>query len=239
MPSTASLLETVAIDWSDFKEAGVRSRDLLQHIADDRAFLEELIESARADEKLRKMCQVHRELAYLVIYDCLERGIRLRVHSPTVGEYDLPHDHRFSFSSHVLVGEYRHTIYERESGNEPACQNWSMAQAPGSLADGVVPENLRFSGLNTLWATVQTPGSSYSLHHSTIHTTLLPEEKTFTLFVRGPAEKPASLILEPEYRRYWWKYGAANESQVQADRASMSDEYFDAFVYEMRSAQVI
>lgn len=232
-------LERVSIDWTDFEKASRISSDIVRELAADRPLLRKLVLSVQRDERLRFLAEKHDELNYIVLYDALDRGLRIRLHRFSQGLEDIPHNHRFSFSSALLSGSYVHTLFQVErrdgdDGREP----WRLHQPAGSHV-GVDVRELAVAGLEPQLATVQAAGSSYSLHHSTVHKTAMPVEDAYSVFCRGPAMKPCALQLQPEQRTYRWKFGQANETaQVVADR-KMSDQEFARYVETLEAAAVI
>ena len=232
-------LERVSLDWTDFDEASRVSGEIVQQLAADRALLRRLVLSVQRDERLRFLAEKHDELNYIVLYDALDRGIRIRLHRFSKGLEDTPHNHRFSFSSALLSGSYVHTLFqvERLDGDEGQ-QPWRLHQPEGTHV-GIGVRELPVAGLEPQLATVQAAGSSYSLHHSTIHKTAMPVEDAFSVFCRGPAMKPCALQLQPEVKTYRWKFGQAHETpRVVADR-KMTDQEFDRYVETLESAAVI
>ena len=107
-----SQLDRISFDWAAFGEAGRDSRNVIQEIAADRAALRELILAVGRDEHLLPLCEKVRDFKYMVLYDALDRGFRLRLHRFSEGQEDQPHNHRYSFSSTILKGSYAHTLYE-------------------------------------------------------------------------------------------------------------------------------
>ena len=141
-----------------------------KRIAADRHSLKELVERAAQDEHLRGLAEKHSELNYIVLYDALDRGLRVRLHRFTEGMEDIPHNHRFNFSSAILKGSYVHTIYEttppKEDGDDRV--TWTLDQPEGSHPGAELQDQKELS-LRTLISGVQIAGSSYSMYHNTIH----------------------------------------------------------------------
>jgi len=232
-------LERVSLDWTDFETASRVSSDIVRELASDRPLLRRLVLGVQRDQRLRFLAEKHDELNYIVLYDALDRGLRVRLHRFSKGLEDIPHNHRFSFSSALLSGSYVHTLFqvERRDG-EDGPPPWRLHQPEGSHV-GVDVRELPVAGLEPQLATVQAAGSSYSLHHSTIHKTAMPVEDAFSVFCRGPAMKPCALQLQPDARTYRWKFGQANEApQVVADR-KMTDQEFVRYVETLEAAAII
>lgn len=233
-------LDDISIDWSDFDNASRISGEIVRHVAADRALLRRMVLEAQQDVQLRALSEKHYELTYIVLYDALDRGLRVRLNRFTKGLEDIPHNHRFSFSSALLSGSYVHTLFDvgRPDAADPGRKMWALQQPEGTH-EGEEVEELEITGLHPALATVQRAGSSYTLHHTTIHKTAMPDETAFSVFCRGPAEKPCALQFQPDTQTYMWKFGRANEtSEVLAGRRLTEDEY-SAFIESMERADVI
>jgi hypothetical protein len=61
---------------------------------------------------------------------------------------------------------------------------------------------------------LEQPGSTYALHHTSVHT-VQAEADTISLLVRGPSTKQRFLILDAAAGGFFWVYGAAQESPEQ------------------------
>jgi hypothetical protein len=238
--SDISLLEHISIDWTDFDTASRISSEIVQHLAADRALLRRMVLATQHDERLRPMAEKHYELNYIVLYDALDRGMRIRLHRFSKGLEDIPHNHRFSFSSALLHGSYVHTLFalERAEDDEEDRPPWTLQQ-PDGTHEGAELRQLSVVGLRPELATIQAAGSSYSLHHSTIHKTAMPDENAYSVFCRGPAAKPCALQLQPEQRSYRWKFGRQNETADVIAERRMSDDEFVRYIETLEEAGVI
>jgi hypothetical protein len=224
------VLEKLDLDWSDLPACHQVTSGLLKEISEDRRGLARLIDEARQDEALMQKCERHRLLDKLTVFDGGERGVRLRVHISTREHRDRPHDHRFSFTSRILTGRYRHTRHELVGGDLAEDIPWHIQEdVDAVLADvRAVPR----------FATHQTAGSTYSLHHTEVHTTFTTPD-TVSLFLRGPAEKERSLITERETGRLWWRYGADKEKPERRARKIMQLHEYDDLVARLRHLEII
>lgn len=234
-------LEHVSIDWSDFDKGSRISAEIVQELAADRALLRRMVLAAQRDEQLRNLAEKHWELTYVVLYDALDRGMRIRLHRFSKGLEDIPHNHRFSFSSALLGGSYVHTIFQLDwiggddSGQE---QPWTLAQPEGTHQGADVRE-LPIAGFRPQFETIQAAGSSYSMRHTAIHKTAMPVENAFSVFCRGPAEKPCALQLQPEARTYLWKFGRQYETEEVISKRRMTDEEFTSYIEELEEVGII
>lgn len=238
--SASDWLEHISIDWSDFDKASHLSGEIVRNLAADRALLRRMVLGAGRDAKLRPLAEKHHELNYIVLYDALDRGLRIRLHRFSKGLEDIPHNHRFSFSSALLAGSYVHTLFALERAGDEAVgpRPWTLDQPTGTY-EGAELRQVPVVGLRPALATVQAAGSSYSLHHATIHKTAMPDEDAYSVFCRGPAEKPCALQLQPDARTYRWKFGQANETDAVIAARRMNDDEFSGYVENLEAAGVI
>jgi hypothetical protein len=224
------VLDETVIDWSDIERARQQSKELLHALAQDRTALRALVERAREVDDLFDKCEHHRLLDKLVIYDALDRGLRIRVHLSTNEHKDRPHDHRFSFTTLILRGSYQHVRHElTHAGGEQSIPVESQDDFDAVTHDlRVVPR----------FVTTERPGNCYTLHHTEIHTTFTTPD-TVSLFLRGPAEKERSIITDRETGRAWWRYGEEQEKVSRRVAKRIDEQYFDSLVARLRHAVVI
>jgi hypothetical protein len=222
-------LERLRLDWANLDEASRVTREVTQALASDKAALRELVHGIERRPALLARCEHHRLLDKLVVYDALDRGFRIRVHLSTDEHLDRPHDHRFSFSTRILTGRYRH-VKHRLLGH--------IDEAKGASAQNdfeAVPSDARV----VPWMiTNQERGSFYTLHHAEIHTTVTTAN-TVSLFIRGPAEKDRSIITDRETGKLWWRYGEESESAERRRQKVISVEQYRALRDKLAALQVI
>lgn len=224
------VLDRLSLDWADLEKASATTDALLHELAADKAALRGLVDRAAEEDDLFGQCECHRLLDKLVIYDGSDRGFRIRLHVSTNDHLDRPHDHRFSFSSLILAGAYKH-VRHRMVGRiddavvDPAAQEDHQAAPSGT---SVVPE----------FATVEEAGSFYTIHHSVIHTTVTTDN-TVSLFIRGPAEKERSLITDRETGSLWWRYGASAEDVSRRAKKGMERSHYEMLRRKLSSLDVI
>ena len=193
------------VEWDDFEAASARTRALVRRLAADKPTLRALVYGVEHDPALLAMCEQHQLLDYLVVYDAPDRDFRIRLHFSTAYHLDRPHDHRFSFTSLILRGEYEHIWHEADPD--------------------VDPNELTVEDLRARFTTVEREGACYTLHHSLLHTTITTDD-TVSLFLRGRAEKDRSIITDKDTGRVWWRYGAADEDPERRARVRMGlDRY--------------
>jgi len=238
--SASDWLRDITIDWSDFAESSRISSGIVRELARDRDLLRRMVLDGEKDPHLRPLAEKHGELNYVVLYDALDRGMRIRLHKFTKGLEDIPHNHRFSFSSALLAGSYVHTLFHLDRGEDGAQgrEPWALGQPEGIRSD-VELRNLTLYGYSPALETKQAAGSSYSLHHTTVHKTWMPDEDAYSIFCRGPAAKPCALQLEPDVRTYRWKFGQANETEESVAERKMSDDEFKAYLVDLEKDGII
>src|SRR5699024_9604370 len=115
-------------------------------------------------------------------------GFRVRLHVFLPGYFDRPHNHRWSYASTILHGDYRHYLFGNVELNELT--------------------TLR--NLDAVMVRQEQVGSAYALHHSTVHA-VVAEPYTVSLVVRGPAVKDRFLVMDRKTGESWWQYGAKQE----------------------------
>ncbi|MDQ3275471.1 MAG: hypothetical protein M3Q39_10700 [Actinomycetota bacterium] len=189
-PSFAALGQ---IDWDDTTSILRGCTPLFDALASDPTLLATLVAGVAEDSHLADMCEGYDFMHKLVLYDAAELGVRLRLHVYQAGFFDRPHNHRWSFASHILRGGYIHRIFGRDD-------QFGEDTDPDSL----LPIHER----------LEQPGSTYALHHTSVHT-VQAEADTISLLVRGPSAKQRFLILDAAAGSFFWVYGAAQESPEQ------------------------
>jgi hypothetical protein len=221
-------LERLTIDWSDLGRARQQTKEILLALAADKRSLRELLSRARETDDLFDKCEHHRLLDKVVIYDALDRGFRIRVHVSTDDHRDRPHDHRFSFSSLIVRGGYRHVRHQ-------------LVGRHGDIPDDVQNDwEARDSDVRVvpLFVTNEIAGNCYTLHHSEIHTTFTTPD-TVSLFLRGPAEKERSIITERETGKVWWRFGADQEKSERRASKRITRDYFDDLAQRLSALEVL
>lgn len=217
------VLDVVSVDWSDFEKAGALTRELAHDLVHDKPALRTLVRAVGDSPARLAMCERHKLLDYLVLYDALDRGFRIRLHVSTSEHLDRPHDHRFSFSTYLATGEYEHTWYhcaaDIYADPDDAVRGYQSADEPDprntALLHSLTPHLVR----------VERAGDAYSLHHSALHTTFTTPD-TVSLFVRGPAEKSRSVIMDKDASSAWWRFGRAAETPQRRQQKQMTyDDY--------------
>lgn len=188
-----------ALDWDDLAEVNAVSAELLEALDDDRKELRSLLESAAATPELVGLSERLDHLEKIVLHDD-PSGWRLRLHLFVLPCADWPHSHRWTFTSRILEGGYRHDFYGSVVGVAPG-------DSPSLLA-----------------SRDERRGDCYTLHCDMIHTALgVPG--TVSLLVRGPKSRDRFLVTDVATGAAWWRYGAADEPDDIVSSKQMTAEH--------------
>jgi hypothetical protein len=209
-PSFAGLEK---IDWDDTGSILGGCRPVFDALTRDPGLLPRLLDDLGGDEHLRAMCERYDFLDKLVLHDIAPAGIRVRLHLYRPGYFDRPHNHRWSFASHILRGRYRHRIFGRDH----------------EFSEDTDPD-----ALTAIHERFEEPGATYALHHTTVHT-VQADAGTISLLLRGPAAKDRFLILDRGAGGSFWVYGAAQESPEQRARKRMTEADLAQAISDIRS----
>ncbi|MFG3107090.1 hypothetical protein [Streptomyces tendae] len=208
MDDIASVVEPLrSLDWEEMEAVEASCRGVLEQISANRHLLRTALEELPGRPELLALCEhpdaeatagLGQQLDKIVLYED-ESGFRVRMHVFWSGCDDLPHNHRWSFASLILKGQFWHALYGPETDED--------------TVDPVVPKPLQVR--------MERTGSIYALHHSMLHS-LVSEEHSVSLFIRGPAAKECSYLVDPADGRRHWHRGAADESPEDIARKRMT-----------------
>ncbi|MFC0844673.1 hypothetical protein ACFH04_13285 [Streptomyces noboritoensis] len=191
------------LDWNDTDAVQEASSPLLDHLAHDPERLGQLLAAVPDDPALSALAE-HYDILDKVVLHHDPAGWRLRLHLFLPGYFDRPHNHRWTYSSRILTGSYRHTLYG---------------------LDHQLDDHIDVATLHPYMVRTETTGSAYTLHHAMIHAAVA-EPHTVTLIVRGPAMKDRFVVTDRTTNTVWWQYGAANESPAEAQNKRMDTARF-------------
>jgi len=209
-PSFAGLEK---INWDDTGSILSGCRPVFGALTRDPDLLLRLLDDLGGDERLRAMCERYDFLDKLVLHDIAPSGIRVRLHLYRPGYFDRPHNHRWSFASHILRGRYLHRIFGRDHEfNEDTDPDTLMA----------------------IHERFEEPGATYALHHTSVHT-VQADAGTISLLLRGPAAKDRFLILDRRAGGSFWVYGAAQESPEQRATKRMTEADLTQAISQVQS----
>jgi hypothetical protein len=213
------------LDWGCMERAREQGSRILAELTSDKQTLRALLERTRADDELLGMCERHAPFDKLVLYNGKERGFRLRLHVWNEAEFERAHQHRFSFTTRLLCGSYKHVIYVTSqkldrAGTEAA----AMASMDPDHPDA--ESGIDVGDIQPAFVTTHAAGDTYTLHHSAVHATF-PNPGTVSLILRGPAEKSHAVVVDMERRRVYWRFGRSDEGAERIKQKRMAPAEFD------------
>jgi hypothetical protein len=200
-PPDPSFTGLEKIDWESTTSILAGCRPVFDALTGDLGLLSRLLDNLGGDEYLKAMCERYDFLDKLVLHDIAPAGVRIRLHLYRPGYFDRPHNHRWSFASHILRGRYLHRIFGRDH----------------EFTEDTDPE-----ALLAIHERVEEAGATYALHHTSVHT-VQAEAGTISLLLRGPAAKERFLILDRRAGDSFWVYGTARESPEQRSSKRMTE----------------
>jgi hypothetical protein len=191
-----------SLDWEDIDAVEHATRKTLTAITEDPEAIRAALLMLPKQPELLRLCEHYDILDKIVLWDD-PTGFRVRLHIFLPGYFDRPHNHRWSYASTILRGQYRHYLF----GNV-------------ELDEHVQPRDL-----DAVLVRQEQVGDAYALHHSMVHA-VVAEPFTVSLVVRGPAVKDRFLVMDRKTGESWWQYGAGQESAEDAAKKRMSVERF-------------
>lgn len=205
------LTALVKADWDDLGAVVDATGSIFQELLQP-GRLPTMLDHLLEDEHLRQLCERYDFLDKLVLFDDPHTGIRVRLHLFRSGYFDRPHNHRWSFASRILVGQYVHRLYGRED----------------VLLDSPDAQELR-----PIMERVEYVGDEYVLHHDSVHA-VAAVDNTISLVLRGPARKDRFLIVDRTEQSSFWVEGAALEPPAKRQEKVMSAQTLESVVAAVR-----
>ena len=200
------------IDWDDTGSILRHATPIFDAFVTELDLLARLLDNLESDAHLRPMCESYDFMDKLVLHDDTAAQVRVRLHLYRAGYFDRPHNHRWSFASHILRGSYLHRIFGRDD----------------QFGEDTDPDTLR-----PIHERVEHVGASYALHHTSVHT-VHAEADSISILLRGPAAKDRFLILDRSGPSFW-VYGAAQESAQTRASKQMPAATLDQTIARVRS----
>ncbi len=199
------MMETIieplrSLDWEDTDAVEAATVKALAMLTSQRRMLRGILLDLPERPDLLGLCEHYDILDKIVLHDD-PSGVRVRLHVFLPGYFDRPHNHRWSYASTILRGQYRHYLY-----------------GGADLDETVDPASLK-----ALMVRDEQPGSTYALHHTMVHA-VVAEPYTVSLVIRGPAVKDRFLVMDRKTGQSWWQYGASQEPAYDAEQKRMTVE---------------
>lgn len=199
------------VDWSDIDDVELNCREALNELAAEPQIVRSRLDDLPNRPELLAMAEHYDILDKIVLHCDDNYDIRIRLHIFLPGYFDRPHNHRWSYASQILRGQYRHYLF----GNAE------------------VDEQIDPTKLQVLQAREEPIGTSYALHHSMVHA-VVAEPYTVSLVVRGPAVKDRFLVMDRTTGKAWWQYGAKQESADEAERKRMTPNHLEQISIDLK-----
>ncbi|RBO78527.1 hypothetical protein [Nocardia puris] len=216
MPALETVIEPLrSLDWNDVEAVESATRKSFEQLTAHTHLLRDALTSLPDNPSLTVLCEHYDILDKVVLHDD-HSGIRLRLHIFGPGYHDRPHNHRWTYASHILRGEYRHRLY----------------------GEAELDTEIDVSSLRAVHVRQERVGTSYALHHSAIHA-VVAEPGTVSLVLRGPAIKERFLVMDAKNGQSWWQYGATNESPEAAAAKRMSAQRLEVLIASLDEWQLI
>ncbi|WP_433662476.1 hypothetical protein ACQPW1_10175 [Nocardia sp. CA-128927] len=203
-PTIADHFDTLAaklltVAWDDLDDVERAAFEFFEDLTADPSIVHARLEELPDRPELLNLCEHYDILDKIVLFADEESGVRVRLHVFLPGYFDRPHNHRWTYASRILRGQYRHYLF----GN-------------AELDDHVDPQKLE-----VIQVREEPVGVGYALHHTMVHA-VVAEPFTVSLVVRGPAVKDRFLVTDRQTGEAWWQYGAGQESAQEALQKRMT-----------------
>jgi hypothetical protein len=189
-----------SLDWEETDAVEAATVKALAMLTSQQRMLRGILLDIPERPDLLGLCEHYDILDKIVLHDD-PSGVRVRLHVFLPGYFDRPHNHRWSYASTILRGQYRHYLF-----------------GDADLNESIGPVNLK-----ALMVRDEQPGSTYALHHTMVHA-VVAEPYTVSLVIRGPAVKDRFLVMDRKTGQSWWQYGASQEPAYDAEQKRMSVE---------------
>jgi hypothetical protein len=168
-------------DWdTDLLATSRVAEDLLRHLSKDKNLMRALIKHAAEDNYLWTKCEEDLVEDKIVLWDDIDKNLRIRLRMSTAPQQRLAHCHRFSFSNLVLRGSYTHWIYKPVAGFD---------------------ETTYLEDVEEVVLHEDNAGDCFTIHHNTLHSTPFTEEHTISLVLRGNPVKERAPVMFKERRQ--------------------------------------
>ena len=199
-----------SLDWEDTDAVEAAAAKALTMLTSQWRMLRDILLDLPERPDLLGLCEHYDILDKIVLHDD-PSGVRVRLHVFQPGYFDRPHNHRWSYASAILRGQYRHYLF----------------------GDADPDETIDPASLKALMVRDEQPGSTYALHHTMVHA-VVAEPYTVSLVIRGPAVKDRFLVMDRKTGQSWWQYGASQESAEDAAKKHMSVERLTELTNSLR-----
>jgi hypothetical protein len=200
------------IDWADLMDASEKSSQLLNDLADQPDVMFDLMDRAIATPELSAMAENYDLLRKVVLLDHPASGRRLSMHIFRGGNFDRPHNHRWTYTSRILAGRYNHVIFD-------SVTKWD----DGADVTSLLPQ----------LSQALRPGMSYTLGSQMIHMAQASQD-TLTIILRGPSVSREFYVGDLHTGDVWKQVGRAHEDPEEVRKKKMTADDLRQFADEAR-----
>lgn len=168
-----------SVDWENTERAASETERVIRGLAENKALMRKLLHAVPSDPYLWSKCEEDVVEDKIVLWDDVDRGLRVRLRISTASQERLAHSHRFSFTNLVLRGRYVHWHYEGADGYD---------------------EYTNLDKTRTVCLHEDRAGDCFTIHHSALHSTPFTEVETVSLVLRGNPVKRRAPVMFKETR---------------------------------------
>ncbi|MES2344516.1 MAG: hypothetical protein V4494_01060 [Chlamydiota bacterium] len=197
-----------------------QSKEILFRVSQDRVYLRQLVLQVATTPSLFALSAHYDAVDKIVLWNSEDHKMQLRLHIYAGGDRSLgssqadiaqAHNHRWNFSSLILSGGYRHTIYRKD-------------KELNLLIPGMIRQ--------------ESVGNCYTLHHSQYHS-IEELPNTVSLLVRGSLEKESFQVINEKGGEMKWREGSSLNNPTEIAQKKMSYERYQMAVDQLINLEVI
>ncbi|GGM89426.1 hypothetical protein GCM10011609_27880 [Lentzea pudingi] len=192
--------QLVQLDWADIDNVRRVTTKALDELTRP-AVVRELLNNVVEDQRLLDLSERRHWGDRVILFDDPGSGVRLRLHRFEQAT-DLPHSHRWGFTTRVLAGRYRNWLYGPEKWVNQSVEQNHVLPSAAMVRD-------------------ETPGVSYTIDDQMVHNVRM-DANTFSLIVRGPSDKERALRVRRDGSVYW-QYGREKETAEAVEEVRTSE----------------
>ncbi|GGX57608.1 hypothetical protein [Saccharospirillum salsuginis] len=182
------LAPVLKLDWADTSSVETVTKTALMRLSEDKSLLKSLITNLYEDEAKFSRCEKDYNIEKYVLFSDNETGVRLRMHVMYPHSSDIPHSHRMNFTSLILHGGYKHTLYS-------------------PMDDGSTLHDAEL--IKPIYIKDEVRNVPYYIDHTVIHNLrAVGEDKCVSLMLRSPAQKQRAIHYDFGSNETWWRYGS-------------------------------
>lgn len=207
------------LNWEKLEEVAFCNQNILEKLLKNRKIIILFLENVLQDKTLISLAEHYDFFDKIVLYADKKDRFRIRLHifsGDTSTKY-RPHHHRWSYSSVILRGSYKHFIYGTEDN---------------------IDEEIDFEDLKPILVREEKQGTIYTLFHKVFHS-IEAEPNTVSLFIRGTPVKDRFLIMDKVTHKKWWEYGRQSEAVEEIRRKQVSLEHIKNLIKKLHKLEVL